>query len=715
MTILIGVLILALRPQDDERIQLPLELPEDFERRWQKAAAEGRSKELFDLHAVAWESFPNRLAKPDPDAPRWVRATAVLAARLEKLPAKDLEPHVLVAQQVLESVRDPVQRRLAAERYAYVAPGRRALLAAANQDADEGRVLPALRQWALEYDLNPTSDLAARQALVHARTGDSAALAAARSAAKDAVDAFRVGGASSALAPWLKTLAPPATPAASSAAPPPGYELPLGRYDFRGDGYSYARENASSIPAAGRAGDKLLVVFTNGWRIVAVDPARATGGPLEEAIEWRYPREGTVRPWSTLSHYPVTPPAIGVTVSGSRAYVTHFTREPKTLNQQVGRRSERLEGPACIRALDLATGESIWDTESLEIECPDGSRQPMVERAEFGRHNYSFSGPPLIRGDRLYAAVMTSPVTPRHTWAVCLDARSGSLIWSVPLATKPALRQDTQVLTFSEEGGTLVYCSNFGIAAALDAETGRFEWVVKYREIPSPNRPAASAPLIAGSVVYLLPQDADGLIALDRWTGREIALPAGGELLPWNELFRLAGRCGDWLLLTGLKTMAYRVTDGHPVFLSEPQGDSIHGRAVLAGGRAYLPGRKALHVFETRDWKHLDSTLWGPGTERAGNVVLAEDFVVLQTDQLLIGTGADAARKQFGPKAEEHPPAARQFGEILENGGLLKEAVGHYRRALKAWEQDPAWQESAEALRKKLATLREKLGDDFPE
>jgi outer membrane protein assembly factor BamB len=713
MTILIGVLILALRPQDDERIQLPLELPEEFERRWQKAAAEGRSKELFDLYAVAWESFPNRLARPDPDAPRWLRATAVLAARLEKLPAKDLEPHVQVAQQVLESVRDPVQRRLAAERYAYVAPGRRALLAAANQDADEGRLLPALRQWALEYDLNPTPELAARQALAHARTGDSAALAAVRNAAKDAVGAVRVAGAASALKPWLNTLAPPAAPSGSAVAQPPGNELPLGRYDFLGDGY--ARENAASIPAAGRAGDKLLAVFTNGWRIVAVDPTRATGGPLEEAIEWRYPREGSIRPSSMLSHYPVTPPAIGVTISGSRAYVTHFTREPKTLNQLVGRRVERLEGPACIRALDLATGESIWDTESLEVECPDGSRQPMVERAEFGRHNYCFSGPPLIRGERLYAAVMTSPVTPRHTWAVCLDARSGSLIWSVPLATKPALRQDTQVLTFSEEGGTLVYCSNFGIAAALDSETGRFEWAVKYREIPAPNRPGASAPIIAGSIVYLLPQDADGLIALDRWTGRELPLPEGGELLPWNELFRLAGRDGDWLLLTGLKNMAYRVTDGRTVLLGNPEGGAVQGRAFLAGGKAYLPGRTALHVFDSREWKHLASTPWGPGTERAGNVVLAEDFVLFQTDRLLLGTGADLARKRFGPRAAEHPPAARQFGEILENGGLLKEAAGHYQRALRAWEQDPAWQESAEALRKKIATLREKLGDEFPE
>jgi len=40
--------------------------------------------------------------------------------------------------------------------------------------------------------------------------------------------------------------------------------------------------------------------------------------------------------------------------------------------------------------------------------------------------------------------------------------------------------------------------------------------------------------------------------------------------------------------------------------------------------------------------------------------------------------------------------------------------VAYYRRALKTWEHDPDWQESSDALKKKLADLQEKLGDEFP-
>jgi len=45
---------------------------------------------------------------------------------------------------------------------------------------------------------------------------------------------------------------------------------------------------------------------------------------------------------------------------------------------------------------------------------------------------------------------------------------------------------------------------------------------------------------------------------------------------------------------------------------------------------------------------------------------------------------------------------------------LLKQSVPYYRKALRAWEKDPDWNETSEGLKKKLADLAEKLGDDFP-
>ena len=60
------------------------------------------------------------------------------------------------------------------------------------------------------------------------------------------------------------------------------------------------------------------------------------------------------------------------------------------------------------------------------------------------------------------------------------------------------------------------------------------------------------------------------------------------------------------------------------------------------------------------------------------------------------------------------PQELSQVARIYEGAGLLKDCVPYYRKALKIWEKDPAWQETSDALRKKLTDLAEKLGADFP-
>ena len=77
----------------------------------------------------------------------------------------------------------------------------------------------------------------------------------------------------------------------------------------------------------------------------------------------------------------------------------------------------------------------------------------------------------------------------------------------------------------------------------------------------------------------------------------------------------------------------------------------------------------------------------------------------------------DLLRQRFGARVDGATPVpqdCRQLARILETSGRLKESVRYYRRALKAWENDPAWQETAEGLKKKLSDLAAKLGDDFP-
>src|SRR4029077_1465636 len=92
-------------------------------------------------------------------------------------------------------------------------------------------------------------------------------------------------------------------------------------------------------------------------------------------------------------------PYVGAAISGDRAYCTMFSKAMQT-HQQMGKRPERFEGPAAIRAFALATGELLWDTETIEIPVA-GESLPLMEAVLVGQRNYCFGGPPIVRGNRV--------------------------------------------------------------------------------------------------------------------------------------------------------------------------------------------------------------------------------------------------------------------------------------------------------------------------
>jgi hypothetical protein len=112
----------------------------------------------------------------------------------------------------------------------------------------------------------------------------------------------------------------------------------------------------------------------------------------------------------------------------------------------------------------------------------------------------------------------------------------------------------------------------------------------------------------------------------------------------------------------------------------------------------------------------VDSLKWSE-TSQPGNLLVAGPLLVHLSDRLDVYTSPDLLLERFGTKVDAKAPLpleCRQLARILESSGRLKECVRYYRRALKVWESDPAWQETAEGLRKKLTDLAAKLGDDFP-
>ncbi len=300
---------------------------------------------------------------------------------------------------------------------------------------------------------------------------------------------------------------------------------------------------------------------------------------------------------------------------------------------------------------------------------------------------------------------------------ICLDARNGQPIWCTDVGTAPQSKE-MSVALLAEDEGTLVLSTNYGVVAALNSTTGAFEWLAKYvgtRPKRSQHRPSASPPVIAGSLVYVLPQDCDDLLAFDRWTGVEAPLPKLSQEVAWVDVVHLIGRADDWLVFSGPRNVAMRPMDGSVVALPDAETGYRFGRGTIDGGRLYLPTRAELSVFDTRTWKQVEALKW-PEPTASGNAMVSGSLFIHMSDRLDLYTSADLFKQRFaldgaGP---QRPQESRQVARILEGAGRLKECVPYYRKALATWEKDPAWQETADGLKKKLADLAEKMGDDFP-
>jgi outer membrane protein assembly factor BamB len=724
MSIVAALLLLALQDTDqNDHILIRDEVTESFNRRWADAEEERNYKELLALCGMAYSSMGDKLARPDPTVSRWIPLTRVLAARLATLPPASLEAHEIVAKQELDDTRASGRRRKAIEKYLYTEAGRGALEQQANVDCDQGRIGDAMRGWSRALEVRPSAETVARFALAHAMRDDGVALATLKATvkARGLKGQVVVAGRSVELDDYLDSLVPgrprgePAAPLLKPA-PAPTNEILLGHYDLREDG-RYGDHLAVSLPAAGTANGKELVLVSNGLRVTAVSVGRAEGGSVEDAIEWHFPKQGPWKTYTQTGYQSFSLPYVGVTVSDGLAFCPMFP-EHQEAQQQRGRRQQPFLGASALYAIDLATGAAVWDTDSIIVD-KGGSRTPLMEYLNFKTSDFCFGGPPVVHGDRLYAPVMTSPYTGRHCWVLCLDARSGQPVWCTDVGTAPQSKS-MSVAQVAEEDGTVVLSTNFGMVAALDSGSGSIEWIVKYlndtRPIRPSYRPAASPPVIAGSLVYILTQDCDELLAFDRWTGLEAALPRPKAEVPWPDVVHFIGRAQDWLVFSGTRNVALRPLDGEVVNLPDVENSRL-GRGTISGDRLYLPTIHELLIFDTKSWRQVESLKWPEATSGPGNTIVAGSVVAHMSDRLDLYTSLDLLRDRFGLRdgaAPAKPQDSRQVARILEGAGLLKDAVPYYRRALTVWEKDPAWQETADGLRKKLADLAEKLGADFP-
>lgn len=686
--------VLALLPltaplQEEDRVLID-QVTEDFERRWAAAWEAKDWRALFELHAYAAEHAAGRLARPEPDEARWLPLPRVLAARLSAMPEEAREPYEAVTRRLLEAAARPEDRRRLLEKYGFTRAAFEERAADAARDYDAGRAADAVAGWTRAIEARFAPDVAARLAHAHAARGDRLGLDAlrARAAREGWTGAVRVAAARRDLREYLEGLRIPA-PDPAPAGPPPTSEIALGRFTFPESVPSLGRRRAFAAPAYARRAGAEYVLAGDGLAVVAMDPGAGRGGDLAPAVRWRYPREGARRSYRPLVYGDPAPmPALAA--DGERVYATMYSVHSR--QGQIGRRVDRLEGPAALRALALETGELLWDT-----DAPESSLEDLFPDA---RLNFWFAGPPVVRGERLYAAVATH-APQRQCSILCLEAPTGRPLWCTRVASAPPGRGPLAIPAFDEREGTLVVSTGFGAVAALDAATGRIEWLVKYPR-QADARTAVNPPLLTPSAALVLAQDAEELMAFDRWTGKRLDLPRQASL-DWPRVQYLLGAAGDWIVLGGWKNYAWRVTDGRIVELEDVGESPRPARGAVAGGFAYVPGSSAIHVYEAGSWRSRGALPW-PDADDAAHLRIAGGLFLLMTDRLLVAAGPDGLRARFAPRADASPPrpgACRQLAEILEASGRAPEACYYYRRAL-AFSRDD---DETAALRAKLEEL----------
>ena len=294
---------------------------------------------------------------------------------------------------------------------------------------------------------------------------------------------------------------------------------------------------------------------------------------------------GEPRPYETSALSGV--PRHTLTIAGDRLYA-RLGLPPTSWPARELRRAE-----SSIVCLDLQReGLAVWSVSSEAIGAPE--------------EWWSFEGPPVAEGDRLFVLANRSrPQSRLH--ALCLDAATGTVLWNVPVGSPIASPPEgLAVMThrlITHSAGRLFVQTNQGAVVCLDADDGRLQWVAWYDSRPAREGPAANlaernvpaACLCEGGVTVVAPADSDRIFAYDATSGVplwDVALRGGGR--------QLVGAHDGMLVASGRRLFGLNLYTGQQLWtvgFEDPPGFGA-GRGLVAGRYAYWPTREDLFVVE---------------------------------------------------------------------------------------------------------------------
>jgi outer membrane protein assembly factor BamB/TolA-binding protein len=250
-----------------------------------------------------------------------------------------------------------------------------------------------------------------------------------------------------------------------------------------------------------------------------------------------------------------------------------------------------------------------------------------------------FEGSPVVFDGRVYIAAVRFEGGGAVTRIACFDAESGAPRWrqSVDVCdvqggenAKPRRRH--HLLT--RAGSRVVYCSHAGAVVALEAETGRRAWAVRY---PSRGRKTdegetsprgLAPPLFAAGRVFVAPMDYSKVLCLEPETGKTL-----WESEPAIEVVDLLGVADGQLIATtpgGIRALEIDTGKSRRDWLFPADGTRLPpcGRGLIAAGWVYWPTVHGLYVLDVKSGEIVDDVTTAVKQVR-GNLAAADGSLVI--------------------------------------------------------------------------------------
>ncbi len=323
---------------------------------------------------------------------------------------------------------------------------------------------------------------------------------------------------------------------------------------------------------------------------------------------------------------------------------------------------------------------------------PKGSHVRWVVRPAPAAKGAIFEGTPVVHQGQLYVAVTYFENDRTVTAVVCYPTgteREPAPRWTQVVCETQELRgreKRTRHQLLTVAGPNVVYCSHSGAVVAVDAQTGKPAWAVRYpihegRDLPVLRDLAP--PVYADGRLFVAPADCDHLLCLDAQTGQTL----------WDrdrlEPTHLLGVGHGLLIFTTINGLrAITAADGsNQGGWQLPDGGGERapaGRGMLVGDQVLWPTASGIVVCDQRDgtldYRPTLGARVPPGNLAYGNGCLA---VADRTTLALFVPESMALpeRKRQQQQQPDAPAAWLNLGIAQADAGLFDKAHESLQKA----------------------------------